>query len=90
MATKAEEKTIDPMEERVPVKLFRDNDRYKDDVFVCVNGERILIKRGETVYIKRKFAEVLEQSQLAKEHAAMRSDRLSAEYQVEANRLGIR
>jgi len=90
MAAKAEEKTIDPMEELVPVRLFKDNDRYADDVFVCVNGERILIKRGETVHIKRKFAEVLEQSQTAKEHAAMLSDRLSMEYQAEANRLGIR
>ena len=90
MATKAEEKTIDPMEEYVPVRLFKDNDRYKDDVFVSCNGERVQIKRGETVMIKRKFAEILEQSQLAKEQAAMRSDELSAEYQAEANRLGIR
>ena len=46
----------------VRIRLFKDNDRYKDDVYVCVNGERLLIKRGENVEIPRKFALVLEQS----------------------------
>ena len=51
------------MEEYVEVKLFKDNDRYKDDVFVSVNGENCLIQRGERVKIKRKFAEVLDHSE---------------------------
>ena len=50
------------MEELVEIKLFKDNGKYKDDVFVSVNGETIAIKRGERVKIKRKFAEVLENS----------------------------
>ena len=50
------------LEELVEVKLFKDNNKYKDDVFVSVNGENCVIKRGERVRIKRKFAEVLEQS----------------------------
>lgn len=48
--------------ELVSVKLFKDNNKYKDDVFVAVNGENCVIKRGEKVMIKRKFAEVLELS----------------------------
>ena len=44
------------------VKLFKDNNKYKDDVFVAVNGENCVIKRGERVKIKRKFAEVLDLS----------------------------
>ena len=51
------------MEEYVDVKLFKDNDKYKDDVFVSVNGENCVIKRGERVRIKRKFAEVLDHSE---------------------------
>lgn len=51
------------MEEYVEVKLFKDNDKYKDDVFVAVNGENCVIKRGERVKIKRKFAEVLDHSE---------------------------
>ena len=50
------------MEEYVEVYLFKDNNKYKDDVFVSVNGENCVIKRGEKVKIKRKFAEVLEHS----------------------------
>nr|DAL16299.1 MAG TPA_asm: hypothetical protein [Caudoviricetes sp.] len=58
----AEAKEKARLEEKVPARLFKDNDRYKDDVYVCVNGERLLIKRGENVEIPRKFALVLEQS----------------------------
>ena len=50
--------------ELVEVKLFKDNNKYKDDVFVSVNGDNCLIKRGERVKIKRKFAEVLDQSDM--------------------------
>ena len=50
-------------EELVEVKLFKDTGKYKDDVFVGCNGETIAIKRGERVKIKRKFAEVLDNSE---------------------------
>lgn len=51
------------MEEYVDVKLFKDNDKYKDPVFVSVNGENCVIERGVRVKIKRKFAEVLDHSE---------------------------
>lgn len=50
--------------EYVDVKLFKDSDKYSGDVFVSVNGETCLIKRGERVRIKRKFAEVLDASDI--------------------------
>lgn len=50
-------------EELVEVKLFKDTGKYKDDVFVGVNGENCVIKRGERVQIKRKYAEVLDHSE---------------------------
>ena len=52
------------LNEPVAVKLFRDNDRYKDDVYVAVNGHNCVIKRGDWVKIKRKFAMVLDQSEI--------------------------
>jgi hypothetical protein len=52
------------LNEYVAVKLFRDNDRYKDDVYVAVNGQNCIIKRGEWVRIKRKFALVLDASEI--------------------------
>lgn len=48
--------------ELVEVKLFKDGGKYKDDVFVGVNGENVVIQRGERVKIPRKFAEVLDNS----------------------------
>lgn len=49
-------------EEYVIVELFKDNDKYSDDVFVAVNGEGCNIPRGRRVKIKRKFWDVLNQS----------------------------
>ena len=46
---KNEAYTGDPGEELVTVQLFKDNDKYRDDLFVAVNGERILIQRGVPV-----------------------------------------
>jgi hypothetical protein len=50
--------------EPVEVKLFKDNNKYKDDVYVSVNDENCLIKRGERVMVKRKFADVLDKSDM--------------------------
>ena len=50
--------------ELVEVKLFKDNNKYKDDVYVSVNDENCLIKRGERVMVKRKFADILDKSDM--------------------------
>ena len=52
------------LNEYVSVKLFRDNDKYRDDVYVAVNGKNCIIKRGEWVKVKRKFALVLVASEI--------------------------
>lgn len=58
------EKLNAEMEKYVTVKLFKDSGKYKDDVFVAVNGEGCIIPRGVPVQIKKKFAAVLEQSDM--------------------------
>jgi hypothetical protein len=58
------------LEEYIAIKLFKDNDRYKDDVYVAINGKNCVIKRGEWVRIKRKFALVLDQSEIQDSKAA--------------------
>ena len=50
-------------EELVEIKLFKDNGKYKDNLFVGCNGEEIYIRRGERMKIKRKFADVLDISE---------------------------
>ena len=49
-------------EEYVEVDLFRDNAKYKDDVYVAVGNENCVIKRGMKVRVKRKFALAIEES----------------------------
>lgn len=49
------------MSELVPVKLFKDNDKYKDDLFVGWNGTGYRIKRGIPVMVPRAVADIIEQ-----------------------------
>ena len=69
------------LNEYVDVKLFRDSDKYTDDVYVAVNGQNCIIKRGEWVKIKRKFALVLDQSEIQD----MKTSELIAQTQRAAN-----
>ena len=45
--------------DKVTIKLFYDGARYKDDVFVGVNGRRYQIKRGVEVEVPLAVKEVL-------------------------------
>ena len=49
-------------EEYIDIQLFKDNGKYKDDVYVAVGNENCVIKRGFPVKVKRKFWNVIEQS----------------------------
>ena len=49
-------------EELVTVHLFKDANKYKDDVTVHVNGRRWTIQRGKTVQVPKAVAAVLEHS----------------------------
>jgi hypothetical protein len=61
--TPEEKAQMDYMEEKVPFRAFKDNDKYKDDIFVSVNGENCIIKRGVEVKIKRKFYDVIKRQE---------------------------
>ncbi len=67
-------------EELVEIKLFKDTGKYKDDVFVGCNGEAIAIKRGERVKIKRKFAEILDNSEHQDYETAQMIEQKSGEW----------
>ena len=64
----------------VKVRLFKDNQNYTSDVFVSVNGENYLIKRGVTVDVPDYIAEVLESSQREDENAVMRMEKAEKSY----------
>ena len=69
-AAKAENKA----EKTVKIRLYKDNDKYKDDVQVIVNGRVYLIKRGVEVEVPDFVAEVLENAQKQSQYAAEVSD----------------
>ncbi len=54
------------------IKLFKDNSRYKEDLFVSVNGVNYKIRRGVEVEVLPEVAEVLEHSQMQDERTAAR------------------
>ena len=77
---KAEEERKAYWNELVEVKLFKDNNKYKDDVFVSVNGENCVIKRGERVKVKRKFADVLDKSDMQDYETSLLIESKSSEF----------
>ena len=50
------------LNEEVPFYAFRDNEKYKDDITVGVNGKMYRIKRGVQVMIPRNVYNVLMRS----------------------------
>ena len=52
------------LNEYVEIRLFKDNDKYKDDVYVAINGKNCVVRRGEWTRIRRKFALLLDQSEI--------------------------
>lgn len=77
---KAEEERNAYWNELVEVKLFKDNNKYKDDVFVSVNDDNCLIKRGERVQVKRKFADVLDKSDMQDYETSLLIEKKSTEF----------
>nr|DAI52500.1 MAG TPA: V-type ATP synthase subunit E [Caudoviricetes sp.] len=68
-------------EKMVRIRLQKDNWRYRDDVFVGVNGKGWLIKRGVPVEVPENVAEVLENSIRQDESTAMLIERESSKYE---------
>ena len=85
MATKTNTKTTktisvkDYYNELITVKLFKDNNRYKDDVFVAVNGVGMIVPRGIEVKIPRKYAEALFNSEQQNSFAAWYQAKLQSD-----------
>ena len=78
MSAPAERREVKPAisEERVKIRLFKDNGRYSQDVFVGYQTPR-----GETVEVPLSVAEVLEQSMTQDEATAMTIEKYAREYE---------
>lgn len=74
-------------EEYVWVRLFKDNGKYKDDVFVSCNGENCVIKCGERVRVKKCIAEILDNSQHQDYETSVMMDNMSHEFETNTAKL---
>ena len=59
-------------EKNVRIRLFKDNSRYKGDLFVSVNGVNYKIRRGVEVEVPPAVAEVLKHSPRQNKQTATR------------------
>jgi predicted house-cleaning noncanonical NTP pyrophosphatase (MazG superfamily) len=85
LAEEAEMKVAaEKLEEPVEVKIFKDNDKYKDDLFVAVNGVGYKIKRGVYVKIPRKVLMVIDNSEFQDTKTAMMMDEKANEFAEKA------
>ncbi len=69
------------MNQPVTIKLFKDNERYKDDVYVAVNERSYLIKRGVEVTVPRFIEQALKNSLAQDEYVASLVEQLSGDYE---------
>lgn len=69
------------MKQPVTIKLFKDNGRYKDDVYVAVNDRSYLIKRGVEVTVPRFVEQALQNSLTQDEYVASLVEKLVNDYQ---------
>lgn len=64
----------------VSIKLFRDNNRYKDPLYVSVNDYSAQIQRGVTVQVPYYVAKHIEEMNAQDEATAMMVEGLVADY----------
>ncbi len=77
-----------PAPERMKVKLFKDNDKYKDPLYVSVNGNRFIVPRGVEVEIPDYVAEVIERSMAQDEQTALTIEKLESKFDEKTKDLG--
>lgn len=76
---------IDRQNELVTIKLFKDNGKYKDDVFVAVGDKTFQIQRGVNVQVPRYVADVLHQSERQDQNTTTLIQKLASDYEHKIN-----
>lgn len=92
MAEKANATTVaKPVDwnRKVSIRLFKDSEKYSDDVVVGVNGKQYVIKRGVTVQIPYKVFRVLENSMRQDAKTAEMLRGLQETYEAESRKYGL-
>lgn len=82
---KQEERLNDP----VTIQLFKDGNKYKDDVFVSWNDRNFLIQRGVPVTVPLGVALILQEQQEQDNRAAAYQEQQQREFREATIRLNI-
>lgn len=90
MAAKKEEAVQEVTAKKMyEIRLFKDNNKYRDDVFVGVNGKGYMIKRGERVMVPEEVKEVLDNSMEQDEFTARLIDEQAEAFEHESRARGL-
>lgn len=79
------QKIIDYLNERVPYRAFKDNDKYKDDLVIVHNGKIWQIQRGKNVMIPRYLFNLISDHEKQMAEAANYQLALMQEYEQRKN-----
>ena len=72
---------------RVKVRLFKDNNKYKEPLYVSVNGYNAQIPRGVVVEVPYYVAKHIEEMQMQDENTSMLIEIMTQEYAQRQERL---
>lgn len=77
------------LNEEVPFKAFKDDDKYKDDIVVGINGKNWQIKRGITVMIPRFVYDTIDNAERQRAEANSTSRKYADEFDKETSKRKI-
>jgi hypothetical protein len=75
------------LKEKVPFKAFKDNNKYKDDIVVIINGKTWVIKRGIQVMIPRFVLHALDNSERQMADSANHNQALEDQFKLKEKQL---
>ena len=73
-------------EDMVEIEIFKDSDRYKDDVVVSLNGKVYVIKRGVRVRVPKAIKEILDHSREQDQQTALLTEEMESDFQEKAEK----
>ena len=85
--TTAQKAERERMKEMVEIKLFKDNDRYQDDLFVGYNGTGYIVKRGIPVKVPRAVAQIISDSEAQQDAAVSMITELTEDFKTKDREL---
>ena len=75
--------------EKVTIRLFKDNGEYSDDVYVGWNSRSFQIKRGVDVEVPRGVAEIIRESEEQAQAATMTMQAYAEDFETETKKRNL-